>query len=76
MQPIETEVTCPFCGEEFTIVVDPSEDRQTYIEDCYVCCKPINFSITCEDGQVISVQASREWKKFQMKYEATRRPDW
>ena len=32
---------CAGCGEWNETVVDPSgETRQTYIEDCQVCCKP------------------------------------
>ena len=33
--------TCPFCGEEEELSVDPGGgDRQTYTEDCAVCCRP------------------------------------
>ena len=56
----ETEVECPFCGETFSTVVDCSEDEQTYVEDCYVCCRPIVFRVTCSDGTLISVSPSRE----------------
>jgi hypothetical protein len=57
---METEVECPFCGETFTTVVDCSEDQQTYVEDCYVCCRPIVFHVICQDGELISVNTSRE----------------
>ena len=56
----ETEVECPFCGETFTIVVDCSESEQSYVEDCYVCCRPIVFRITCDAGELIAVSAHRE----------------
>ncbi len=56
---METEVDCPFCGEAFTIVVDTSVEEQTYIEDCYVCCRPIQFTITCEEGELISIDTGR-----------------
>lgn len=56
----EVEVSCPFCGESFTIVVDCSVEHQSYIEDCYVCCRPITFQISCSEGDVISVSADRE----------------
>jgi hypothetical protein len=56
----ESEVSCPFCGETFTTVVDLSEDRQTYVEDCYVCCRPITFHIVCEDGALVSIETGRE----------------
>ncbi len=57
---METGVTCPFCGEEFTIVVDCSVDgSQSYIEDCYVCCRPIQFRVECAEGELISVGTAR-----------------
>jgi hypothetical protein len=35
------EVSCPYCGEEATIRLDPgSGPRQQYVEDCPVCCRP------------------------------------
>lgn len=55
----ETEVKCPFCGEFFTILVDTSVASQTYVEDCYVCCRPIQFTVRCEDDQVAAVEADR-----------------
>lgn len=58
--PIEVNVSCPFCGEEFTTFVDPSEECQDYIEDCQVCCRPIRFNVTCSDGTIRSVQTERE----------------
>ena len=40
---------CPYCGEQISMVVDLSVRRQTYIEDCEVCCKPIEITCTVED---------------------------
>ena len=40
------EVDCPFCGEVFTTFVDVSSGSQRYIEDCQVCCRPIEMRIT------------------------------
>jgi hypothetical protein len=56
----ETEVDCPYCGETFTTIVDCSEDTQSYIEDCYVCCRPIRFTVRCENGELISVDTDRD----------------
>jgi hypothetical protein len=56
----ETEVSCPFCGETFTTLVDCSEEHQTYVEDCFVCCRPIVFHVTCNDGELVSVETARE----------------
>lgn len=55
---LPVEVQCPFCWEEFTLTVDTSQGDYSTIEDCSVCCRPIEFSITCSPGEVESVEAS------------------
>jgi len=47
-------VSCPYCGEENTIVVDESGGtRQRYVEDCQVCCQPWEvIVITDHDGDL------------------------
>lgn len=55
----ETEVTCPFCGETITVLVDCSEDAQSYIEDCSVCCRPILLDVRCADQELVSITPSR-----------------
>lgn len=55
---IETEISCPYCGEPITILVDSSIDHQSYIEDCSVCCRPIQIEVACgEEGELLSVEA-------------------
>ena len=36
---------CPYCGEQVETVLDLSAGDQQYIEDCPVCCRPIEFSL-------------------------------
>jgi hypothetical protein len=52
---IETEITCPHCGESFPLQVDTSVSEQSLIEDCTVCCRPIALTIHCRPGEVESV---------------------
>ncbi len=54
---IETRsISCPYCGEEFETTIDCSAGDQSYIEDCYVCCQPIEFAIqTDTDGSLKSI---------------------
>ena len=61
MSLLETvQIECPYCGERIDLVIDRSVGSQEYIEDCQVCCKPINLSITVgEDGEPI-ISARRE----------------
>lgn len=41
----EYHVACPYCGETFITLIDPSVDEQEYIEDCQICCNPIVFEV-------------------------------
>jgi Cysteine-rich CPXCG len=52
---IETEITCPHCGEVFPLQIDTSQREQSLIEDCTVCCRPIALTIRCRPGEVLSV---------------------
>lgn len=53
-------VQCPYCGEEFETVVDLSSGSASYIEDCQVCCRPIEFALQVEDdGTLASLQVGR-----------------
>ena len=34
-------IVCPYCGEANEVALDPgSGERQEYVEDCEVCCRP------------------------------------
>jgi hypothetical protein len=45
--------TCPYCWEKISMVLDTSVRRQTYIEDCEVCCNPIEVDyVVDEEGGV------------------------
>jgi hypothetical protein len=58
LQQRERFLDCPYCGEQISVLVDPSVSRQSYVEDCEVCCCPM--SITCEvDEQTVSLKAER-----------------
>ena len=52
--PLETDLVycCPSCGETNAVGVDPTAGRrQTLVEDCPVCCRPLVFRLTLDcDG--------------------------
>lgn len=49
-------ISCPYCGETIELVIDCSIPEQEYIEDCEVCCRPINLSVSIrEDNHVLVI---------------------
>ena len=48
---------CPYCGQEISMVLDLSVHRQTYIEDCEICCRPIEISYAADDGEIVSFES-------------------
>ena len=52
---------CAGCGEwNETSVDDSAGTRQSYVEDCQVCCRPIEFNVTVDDEGVPYVTAAHE----------------
>ena len=45
-------ITCPYCGEIIEIIIDCSIPEQEYIEDCEVCCRPINLTVYIDNGEI------------------------
>ena len=56
---VEHRFMCPYCGEEISMILDLSVPNQVYIEDCEVCCNPIEISYTAEDDDLTSFAAKR-----------------
>ena len=53
-------VQCPYCGEAFGTPVDLSAGASTYVEDCQVCCQPIEMELRVTDeGQLQELIARR-----------------
>lgn len=47
---------CPYCGESFGSSVDCSAGSQAYIEDCAICCRPIEVRLrVSDDGELLDV---------------------
>jgi hypothetical protein len=55
---VEIELSCPYCAAPVTMLVDPSVPSQTYVEDCEVCCNPIEVSYR-SDGEAITAFEAR-----------------
>jgi hypothetical protein len=55
----DTAVACPYCGENITLVLDLSVTSQNYIEDCFVCCQPMQVRYSAENGELIYINVDR-----------------
>ncbi|NOZ10471.1 MAG: CPXCG motif-containing cysteine-rich protein [Gammaproteobacteria bacterium] len=54
-------IECPYCGESFESSLDASAGSQHYIEDCYVCCRPIEIHLKVDSGSnIMSMLAKRD----------------
>ena len=50
-----TVYTCPFCGEENELFVEPEDgEAQTITEDCAVCCRPIEVRVRIVNDEIIA----------------------
>jgi transcription elongation factor Elf1 len=59
MQQSEKYFTCPYCGETVSILLDLSVNGQVYIEDCEVCCRPIEIRYSGRNGEIAEFRAQR-----------------
>jgi hypothetical protein len=54
-------IHCPYCGEGYETVVDLSAGSQRYVEDCAVCCRPIEIALRVgDDGELIGVSTATD----------------
>lgn len=41
---------CPYCWETISMLIDTSQNHQSYIEDCEICCNPIQLTVDCKSN--------------------------
>jgi hypothetical protein len=52
---------CPYCGEPIELLVDCTLHEQRYVEDCQVCCRPIDVSVRVHETDALpSVTLQRQ----------------
>jgi len=49
--------SCPYCWERISMVLDPQEESSDYIEDCEVCCRPIEIEFKFIEDNLQSFNA-------------------
>jgi hypothetical protein len=54
-------VACPYCGEELELAVDPGGGSvQEYVEDCEVCCRPLQLTVSWDEDGVAHAEAATD----------------
>lgn len=55
MGEVEHTYICPLCWERSTLLIDLSAPgEQTFVQDCEVCCAPIEFNVVVDNGEISS----------------------
>lgn len=50
VNPAFVVVDCPYCGEGFETSADASAGPCRYVEDCQVCCQPIEMELKVDEN--------------------------
>lgn len=53
-------LTCPYCGAGIETQVDVSAGDQAYIEDCPVCCAPMELAVQIDEQGLPTVTVRRD----------------
>jgi transcription elongation factor Elf1 len=48
-------IQCPFCGQEFEVLIDTSQPSQRFTIDCEICCRPMEVFVESEPGEILSL---------------------
>lgn len=54
---VEHFFQCPYCWEQISMLLDSSISFQNYIEDCEICCNPIQIQATFSNTELESFEA-------------------
>ena len=55
----EQHLQCPYCRQAITVLLDTGVDGfSEIVDDCEVCCRPIEIAYYIEDGEVTTFSYS------------------
>jgi transcription elongation factor Elf1 len=58
-QIVETRIGCPYCAQAMEVVLDLSGGSQSYVEDCQICCQPMQISFDVDNDRLQGLQVDR-----------------
>lgn len=50
---------CPYCWQPISMLLDLSVNEQSYIEDCEICCQPIQITYRADEEEILYFDAIR-----------------
>jgi len=58
----EHSVTCPYCWQTISLLLDLSVRAQSYVEDCAVCCRPllVRYRVDMDGAVAVDVEAENQ----------------
>lgn len=56
---LERMIRCPYCAESMSIIIDLSAGGQSYIEDCQICCQPMQIDFGVNDEDLVHLTVER-----------------
>jgi len=54
---LEQFLQCPYCWAKISMLLDTSVASDAYIEDCEVCCNPIQVEYSLDDEELVYFDA-------------------
>lgn len=60
MEEVEKFFKCPYCFEKISMLIDVSSDGPSlYVEDCEVCCHPIQIQYQVAEEKISGFRAEK-----------------
>lgn len=50
---------CPYCWEHISVLLDPSIKEASFIEDCEVCCNPLEIIAIFNNGALVTFKVEQ-----------------
>ena len=54
---IEHFFQCPYCWQKISMLIEPTDEITVYVEDCEICCNPINIAYGFENQDLVYFNA-------------------
>ena len=54
---IEHFFQCPYCWQKISMLIEPTDEITVYVEDCEICCRPINIEYVFSNSELLNFNA-------------------